>query len=90
MVFLLPFCLNPLRLTLAIFLLRCIYKLINIFLSLRLEPYADKLFSIHHNAFVKRRNIMDGMLSLHELVHHAHVMKQVGIIFKIDFEKDYI
>jgi hypothetical protein len=33
--------------------LRCIYKLITKTLTLRLDPYASKLFSIHQNAFVK-------------------------------------
>jgi hypothetical protein len=32
---------------------------------------------------------MDGVLSLHELMHYTHVKKQVGFIFKIDFEKAY-
>jgi hypothetical protein len=72
-----------------IFLLRCIYKLITKVLSVRLDPYADKLFSIHQNAFIKGKNIMDGVLSLHELMHHAHSKKQVGVIFKIDCEKTY-
>ena len=30
---------------------------------------------------------MDGVLSLHELLHHTHVKKQVGIVLKLDFEK---
>ena len=41
-------------------LLRCIYKWITKTLTLRLEPYAPKLFSIQQNAFIKNRNIMDG------------------------------
>jgi hypothetical protein len=32
---------------------------------------------------------MDGVLSLHELMHYTHVKKQVSFIFKIDFEKAY-
>jgi hypothetical protein len=31
---------------------------------------------------------MDGVLSLHELMHHAHVKKQVGFIFfKVTLER---
>ena len=30
---------------------------------------------------------MDGILSLHEVMHHAHVKKQTGVILKLDFEK---
>lgn len=70
-------------------LLRCPYKWITKALSLRLDPYADKLFSLHHNAFIKTRNIMDGILSLHEIMHHTHVKKHVGVILKLDFEKAY-
>jgi hypothetical protein len=54
-----------------------------------LDPYGDKLFSIHQNAFIKGRNIMDVVLSLHEFMHHVHVKKQVGVILKIYFEKAY-
>ena len=70
-------------------LLRSIYKLITKTLTLRLEPFASKLFSIHQNAFIKKRNIMDGIFSLHELMHHTHVKKQVGVVLKLDFEKVY-
>jgi hypothetical protein len=70
-------------------LLRCIYKLITKTLTLRLEPFAPKLFSIQQNAFIKKRNIMDGVLSLHELLNYTHVKKQCGIVLKLDFEKAY-
>jgi hypothetical protein len=32
-------------------------------------------------------HIMDSVLSLHELMHNAHVKNQMGIILKIGFEK---
>jgi hypothetical protein len=70
-------------------LLRCIYKLITKTLTLRLEPYSRKLFSIQQNAFIKGRNIMDGVLSLHEILNYTHVKKQCGIVLKLDFEKAY-
>uniref|UniRef100_A0A452XZ84 Reverse transcriptase domain-containing protein n=1 Tax=Aegilops tauschii subsp. strangulata TaxID=200361 RepID=A0A452XZ84_AEGTS len=44
-------------------LLRCIYKLITKVLTIRLEPYVDVLFSRHQNAFIKKRDIMDGIKS---------------------------
>ena len=70
-------------------LLRCIYKLITKTLCLRLNPYASKLFSIQQNAFIKGRNILDGIMSLHEIMHHMHVKKKAGVILKLDFEKAY-
>ena len=70
-------------------LLRCSYKLITKTLCIRLDPYAHKLFSVQQNAFIKKRNIMDGIMSLHELMNHTHVKKHVGIVLKLDFEKAY-
>jgi hypothetical protein len=34
---------------------------------------------------MKKRCIVDGILSLHEILHHTHVKKQVGIVLKLDF-----
>jgi hypothetical protein len=70
-------------------LLRYIYKLITKVLTIRLEPYAGKLFSKNQNAFIKKINIMDGILSLQEIFHHTHVKKKVGVVLKLDFEKAY-
>ena len=68
-------------------LLRCIYKLITKALTLRLEHFAKKIFSIQPNMFTKNCNIMDGVLSLHELLNYTHVKKQCGAVLKLDFEK---
>jgi hypothetical protein len=54
-------------------LLRSIYKLLTKVLTIRVEPFLDKIISVHQNAFMKRRNIVDGIMSLHELMHHTHV-----------------
>ena len=32
---------------------------------------------------------MDGMLTLHEVLHHTHVKKRTGVVLKLDFEKAY-
>ena len=70
-------------------LLRCIYKLITKVLAIRLEPFVDILFSRHQNAFIKKRDIMDGIMSLHEILHHTYNRKKTGIVLKLDFEKAY-
>jgi hypothetical protein len=40
-------------------------------------------------AFMPGRNIMEGVVILHETIHELHTKKRDGIIFKIDFEKAY-
>jgi hypothetical protein len=32
---------------------------------------------------------MEGVIVLHETIHELHRKKQSGVIFKIDFEKEY-
>lgn len=54
-------------------LLRCPYKLLTKVLDNRVAFLADKLISRHQNAFIKNRNIMDGILTLHEVLHHTYV-----------------
>ena len=35
------------------------------------------------------RNILDGVVTLHETVHELHMKKLSGVILKLDFEKAY-
>ena len=32
---------------------------------------------------------MDGIMSLHEIMHYTHIRKKVGIVIKLDIEKAY-
>jgi hypothetical protein len=56
---------------------------------IRLEPFMHKLIYGCQTTFIKGRNIMDGIVSLHEMIHEAKRKKQQGIILKLDFEKAY-
>jgi hypothetical protein len=38
---------------------------------------------------MKGRNILDGVVVLHEAVHELHSKKLYGVILKLDFEKAY-
>ena len=40
-------------------------------------------------AFMQGRNILDGVVILHETIDELHRKKMNGVIFKIDFEKSY-
>jgi hypothetical protein len=60
-------------------LLRCIYKLLTKVLTIRVEPFLPKIISSHQNAFMKNRTIVDGIMSLHELMHHTHVKNMLEL-----------
>jgi len=70
-------------------LLNCIYKLITKVLTLRLEKVANKLILNSQSAFMKWRNIMNGIMALHEVLHETKRRNEVGLILKFDFEKAY-
>lgn len=70
-------------------LLNCLYKLITKTLTLRMEEVAGKLIHSTQTAFMKSRNIMSGIMILHEILHETKRKNQLGIILKLDFEKAY-
>jgi hypothetical protein len=70
-------------------LLNASYKIITKVLMLRVEECLGRIISKNQNAFIKGRNIMEGVLSLHEILHDTKRKKKDGIILKLDFEKAY-
>lgn len=70
-------------------LLNRLYKWVTKVLTLRISPYAEKLICIEQSAFRKGRNIMNGVMALHEILHETKRHKQTGVILKLDFEKAY-
>jgi hypothetical protein len=50
---------------------------------------ADKLINPSHTAFMPRRNILEGVIVLHETIHELQRKKLHGLILKLDFEKSY-
>jgi hypothetical protein len=73
----------------TICLLNCLYKWITKVLTIRLILVAAKIICAEQTAFIKGRNIMTGVLSLHEVLHETKKQKEVGVILKLDFEKAY-
>jgi hypothetical protein len=68
-----------------IYLLNFLYKLITKTLTLRIEKVADRLIHNNQTALMKGRNIINGIMVLHETKRK----NQIGIILKLDFEKAY-
>ena len=58
-------------------------------LTIRLEAVANKSIHNTQTAFMKGRNIMSGIMCLHEILHETKRRKEVGVILKLDFEKAY-
>ena len=58
-------------------------------LTLRFEKVADKLIHPTQTVFMKGRNIMNGIMVSHEILHETKRRKQIGIVLKLDFEKAY-
>ncbi|XP_062200461.1 protein unc-13 homolog [Phragmites australis] len=55
----------------------------------RISSLADQLIKQQQTTFFKGRNILEGVVILHEVVHELKHSKRQGVILKIDFEKAY-
>jgi hypothetical protein len=55
----------------------------------RLTGTTDKLIDPSQTTFTPGRNIMEGVVVLHETIHELHRKKMSGVILKLDFEKTY-
>jgi hypothetical protein len=50
---------------------------------------APRVIKPTQSAFMPGRNILEGVVILHETIHELHNKKMDGVLFKIDFEKAY-
>ena len=55
----------------------------------RLTQIAHAVVQPTQIAFMPDRNILEGVVVLHETLHEIHTKKLDGVIFKVDFEKAY-
>jgi hypothetical protein len=69
-------------------LLNVSYKIFTKVTTNRLGSVADKVVSPTQTTFIKGRNILEGVVILHE-IHELHRKKLSGVILKLDFEKAY-
>jgi phosphate starvation-inducible protein PhoH len=65
------------------------FKIFTKVATLRINLIAYKVISPTQTAFMRGRNILEGVVILHETVHELHPKKLNGVILKIDFEKAY-
>jgi hypothetical protein len=81
-----PFSLGDFR---PISLLGCLYKVIAKVLTARLATVMDRLVTQTQSAFIKGRQLVDGVVVINEVVDLARRNGQSCLIFKVDFEKAY-
>ena len=65
------------------------FKILTKVATIRINSVADHLISPTQTVFLRGRNILKGVVILHETVHELYCKNQSGIIFKIDFKKTY-
>jgi hypothetical protein len=53
------------------------------------SPLSLVILSHSQTAFIKGRNILKGVITLHEVLHELKQTKKQGVLFKIDFKKTY-
>jgi hypothetical protein len=79
---------NNIKQHMPICLMNVIYKFFTKALMLRLDNVMNRIINRSQSGFLKDRNIMDGILALHEILHDTKIKKK-GFILKLDFEKAY-
>jgi hypothetical protein len=82
----LPQCLGDFR---PISLLGCVYKLIAKVLTARLAKVMDPLIAKTQTAFLKNRQLVEGVVEVNEVIDYAKKTGKDCLIFKVDFEKAY-
>ena len=65
------------------------FKIFTKVLANRLVAVADKVVRQSQTAFMTGRNILEGVVILHETIHELHRKKMSGVVLKLDFEKAY-
>ena len=70
-------------------LLNVSFKIFTKVATIRINSVAEDLISSTQTAFMRGRNILEGVVILHETIHELHRKNQSEVIFKIDFEKAY-
>jgi hypothetical protein len=70
-------------------LLNVLFKIITKVLTNRIGLVADRIVSPSQTAFMHGRNILEGVIIIHESIHELQKKMLDGVIIKLDFEKAY-
>jgi hypothetical protein len=81
-----PFGLSDFR---PISLLGCLYKIVAKVLANRLAKVMNSIIAPNQSAFLKGRNLVDGVLVVNEVIDLAKKSGKECMVFKVDFEKAY-
>jgi hypothetical protein len=84
-----PFSASHIKQYQPICLLNVSFKIFTKVMVNRMTGFASKLISPSQTSFMPSRNIMEGVVMLHETIHEIHRKKMSGVILKLDFEKAY-
>jgi hypothetical protein len=72
-----------------VYLLNISFMIFTKVAMIRLNTVVDHVVRPSQTAFMQGRNILDGVVILHEAVHELHKEKLNGVILKLDFENSY-
>ncbi|GAU48001.1 hypothetical protein TSUD_404780 [Trifolium subterraneum] len=70
-------------------LIGSLYKLVSKVLARRLTLVMPSLISLNQSAFIKGRQLVDGVVAINEVIDLVRKLKRDCFIFKVDFEKAY-
>jgi hypothetical protein len=65
------------------------FKIFTKVIANRLSLVVSKVIGPSQSTFLPGRNILEGVVVLHETLHELRRKKQKGVILKLDFQKAY-
>eukprot|EP00253_Pinus_taeda_P021755 PITA_21755 len=66
-----------------------IYKIISKVVALRLKPVLPHIISPEQSGYVEGRQILDGIILTHEIIHSLKQSRKPGMLLKIDLSKAF-
>jgi hypothetical protein len=70
-------------------LTNCSFKIVAKVCSNRLGLVSERLISENHTTFIKKRNILESVVSRHEIIHEVHSKNEQDLVLKLDYQKSY-